>query len=70
MSSQNGDVALIDIVSICGLKINLESIRSELFLSAIVFELKYPRRRSFHQIYFALVNKNRLLKRWLDTVRN
>jgi hypothetical protein len=57
-------------MSICGLSINIESIRSEFFLSVIVFELKYPRRRSFHQIYFPLVNKNRLLKRWLDTVRN
>ena len=48
----------------------IESKRNEFFLSVIVFELKYPRRRSFHQIYFPLVNKNRLLKRWLDTIRN
>ena len=57
-------------MSIWGLIINLESKRSEFFLSVIVLELKYPRLRSFHQIYFPLVNKNRLLKRWVDTVRN
>jgi hypothetical protein len=57
-------------MSICGLIINLESKCSEFFLSVIVLELKYPRLRSFHQIYFPLVNKNRLLKRWVDTVRN
>jgi hypothetical protein len=41
-------------MSICGLIINLESKRNEFFLSIIVFELKYPRLRSFHQIYFSI----------------
>ena len=41
-------------MSICGPNINLESKRNEFFLSVIALELKYPRRRSFHQIYFPL----------------
>ena len=36
---------------LCGLNINLESKRNEFFLSVIVFELKYPRRRSFHHLF-------------------
>jgi hypothetical protein len=50
-------------MSICGININLESKRNELLLSVRVFELKYPRRRSFHHIYFLYVTRQTIWTR-------